>query len=154
VYQTLLRDDRRRLNSNVADILRRHYADSPDAAPDVVAHYLVEAARFSEAIALRLDASIATAARGAYVEMEGHCRAALAVVSKVADVRERRSLHFRLLVQLGQALTGRHGYSAPQVESAYREARAVCGDTEEAAELYQALRGLTALLLVRGDLKK
>src|SRR5262249_49196272 len=68
------------------------------------------------------------------------------------DAVERRMLQFRLLVQLGQALTGLHGYSSAQVEQVYRRARAVCGETTEAAMLYQIMRGLTALNLVRGNL--
>ncbi len=49
-------------------------------------------------------------------------------------------------------MTGRHGYSAAQVENAYRRARAVCGESAEAEMLYPIMRGLTALNLVRGNL--
>jgi hypothetical protein len=152
VYQTLLRDDRRWLHSRAADTLIERHQGSPEASAELLAQHLVEANRFLEAVRVRLAASADTAARGAYVETEGHCNAALAVVGKLDDAGERRTLQFRLLVQLGQALTGRHGYSAPQVEDVYRRARAVCDETTEAAMLYQTMRGLTALNLVRGNL--
>ena len=53
-------------------------------------------------------------------------------IYNVPGFSTHRELEFRLLVQLGVALTGRHGYSAPQVESAYRRAREACGETAQA----------------------
>lgn len=152
VYQTLLRDDRRWFHSQAADTLNAKYQGTPDASPEVVAQHLCEATRFGEAIEIRLAASGDTVARGAYVETEGHCEAALKLIDEIKSAAKRRELQFKLLVQLGVALTGRHGYSAPQVENAYRRAREVCGETAEAAMLYPIMRGLTALALVRGNL--
>jgi class 3 adenylate cyclase len=148
VYQTLLRDDRRELHSRVADRL----AADAEAPADELATHLGEAARYEEAIQVRLAATEDTLARGAYVETEGHCEAALKVVDAVADATARRELEFRLLVQLGVALAGRHGYSAPQVEAAYRRAREACGETAQAERLYPIMRGLTAFNLVGGKL--
>jgi len=152
VYNTLLGVDRQRLHSRAADALAERYKGTPDAAPDVLAEHLRKASRFVEAIRTRLAASADTAARGAYVETEGHCEAALKLVDRVADDAERRMLQFRLLVQLGVALTGEHGYSSAKVEYAYRRAQSVCGDSAEAEMLYPIMRGLTAFNIVRGNL--
>lgn len=152
VYNTLLGGDRARMHSSAADALATAYRGTPDAAPDVVAEHLRRAHRFAECIRLRLAASVDTAARGAYVETEGHCEAALALVDRVTDAAERRTLEFGLLIQLGVALAGRHGYSAAKVEDVYRRARAACGDSAEAERLYPILRALTAFNLVRGQL--
>lgn len=152
VYNTLLGNDRQRLHSHAADTLSQGYKGTPDAAPDVLAEHLRKARRYVEAIRIHLAASAETVARGAYVETEGHCEAALALIDNVDDGAERRMLQFRLLVQLGVALTGEHGYSAPKVENAYRRARAACGESAEAEMLYPIMRGLTALNLVRGNL--
>jgi len=152
VYNTLLGKERQRLHSLAADTLRTGYAGTPDATPDVLAEHLRRATRFAESIRVRLDASADTASRGAYVETEGHCRAGLATVESVEDGDERRELRFRLLVQLGVALAGRHGYSSAKVEETYREAQAACGDSAGAQMLYPIMRGLTAFNLVRGNL--
>jgi class 3 adenylate cyclase len=152
IYNTLLGNDKRRLHSNVADILSRNYKGTPDAAPDVVAEHLNRAGRYVEAIRLRLVESALTAARGAFVETEGHCLAALALIDKVLDPQERAALQFRLLIQLGVALTGRHGYSAPEVEDAYRRAQAACGAQADAETLYPIMRGLAAVNFMRGNL--
>ncbi len=152
VYNTLLGSDRQRLHSSVADILASEYAGTSDAAPDVIAEHLRKARRYTESIRLRLATSADTAARGAYVEAEGHCAAALALVDEVADPAERRMLQFRSLIQLGVALSGRHGYSATVVEDVYRRALAVCGGSGEAEMLYPIIRGQTVVTLLRGDL--
>jgi class 3 adenylate cyclase len=152
VNQTLMRDDRRALHSQVADILYNEYQKRPDSTPETLAHHLYQATRFEESIEIRLAASGDTLARGAYVEAEGHCDAALKIIDSVGDAARRRELHFKVLAQLGVALTGRHGYSAPQVEQTYRLARTVCGEKAEAEALYPIMRGLTALNLVRGNL--
>jgi class 3 adenylate cyclase len=152
VYNTLLGQDRQQLHSRAADTLVARHLGTPDAAPDVLADHLREAKRFVEAVRQRLAASGATAARGAYVETEGHCKVALDIVGQVDDAAEARMLRFRLLVQLGVALAGRHGYSSPLVEAVYRDARAACGDSTEAEMLYPIMRALAALNLVRGNL--
>lgn len=152
VYQTLLRDDRRALHSRVADTLSAQDPPAPDASPDELAHHLCEALRFDEAIQLRLHASGQTAARGGYVETEGHCDAAIKLLDHIANAQLRREYHFKLLLQLGVAVTGRHGYASPAAETTYRRARDVCGETNEAARLYPIMRGLAALNLVRGNL--
>jgi class 3 adenylate cyclase len=152
VYETLLGSDRQRLHSGVADLLNSDFKGTPDAAPDLIAEHLRRACRFEEAIQVRLAASRDTVVRGAYVETEGHCVAALSLVDNVKDPKERATLQFRLLVQLGVALTGRHGYSAAVAEDAYRRAHAVCGDSAAAEMLYPIMRGLATINLVRGNL--
>jgi class 3 adenylate cyclase len=152
VHDTLLGRDRKRLHSQAADILRRGYLGTPDAAPDVLAEHLRVAERWVECIQTHLAASGDTAVRGAYVETEGHCEAALKLIDKVASPEQRRELQFRLQVQLGVAWTGKYGYASPQVESAYRKAEAVCGEGAEAEKLYPIMRGLATLNLVRGKL--
>jgi class 3 adenylate cyclase len=152
IYNTLLGSDRQRLHSRIADILRDDYKETPDAAPDLIAEHLRKARRFVEAIQVRLAASGDTAAIGAYVETEGHCVDALAMIEEVADPVVRTSLQFRLLIQLGVALTGQHGYSAAVVEDTYRRAHALCGHSAEAEMLYPIMRGLATVNLVRGNL--
>ena len=152
IYNTLLGSDRQRLHSRIADILREDRKETADAAPDLIAGHLRKARRFVEAIQVHLAASGDTAARGAYVETEGHCVAALAMIEEVVDSELRTSLQFRLLIQLGVALTGQHGYSAAVVEDTYRRAHALCGHSAEAEMLYPIMRGLATVNLVRGNL--
>lgn len=151
VYNTLLGGDRRRLHSAIADVLSCDFKGTPEAAADVIAEHLRKADRYSEAIELRLAESARTAAKGAYVETEGHCLAALTLLDRLPDPAQRKSLHLRILLQLGVALTGRYGYSAPAVEEVYRRAHEMCGDSAEAEILYPIIRGRAGAHLLRGN---
>ena len=152
VHATLLARDRKRLHSQAADILRDGYLGTPDAAPDVLAEHLRVAERWVECIETHLAASADTAARGAYVESEGHCEAALKLLDKVQNPEQRRELQFNVQVRLGVVLTGRYGYASPRVETAYRAAQSVCGEDAEAEKLYPIMRALATANLVRGNL--
>lgn len=153
VYATVMRREAVGLHSRVADALIGPFAGTPDATADVLAEHLRKAERFREAIETRLLAAADTAARGAYVESEGHSRAALAILPSLADRDEARSCEFRLLIQLGVALSGRLGYAAPEVEACYLAAYAICGGDAEAEALYPILRGLSTVNLMRGELR-
>ena len=54
--------------------------DTPDASPDALAEHLRVAERWVECIQTHLAATANTVARGAYVETEGHCEAALKLI--------------------------------------------------------------------------
>jgi class 3 adenylate cyclase len=151
VYATVMPRERRTWHSSVADALLGTFAAASEATPDVLAEHLRKAGRFREAIDVRLQAAAATAARGAFVESEGHCRAALGLIGQLADPDEAPRLEFRLLVQLGVALSGRLGYSAREVEETYLRAYALCDDAE-AATLCPIMHGLAAFNLLRGRL--
>ena len=153
IYRTLLRDDRRRLHSRVADALAAGPAGTAETTREVIAQHLREGARFDEAIQVRLAAAADTIARGAYREAEGHCEAALDLLGQLDDPKRAKDLEFRLLLRLGVALTGRHGYGAPEVEAVYLRARAACDESAEASELYPILRGLAANGLVCGRIE-
>jgi class 3 adenylate cyclase len=152
VYNTLLGRDQQRLHSEVADILKCDYRRSSDATPDIIAEHLRKAKRYEEAIHVHLEAAADTAARGAFVESAGHCNAALAILDYLKDPNQRTSLQFQLLIQLGVALTGCHGYAATVVEEVYRRAQTTCGHSAQAELLYPIMRGLATVNLVRGNL--
>ena len=152
VHEMLMGEDRRRLHSDAADILRKYFTGTTDASPEVLAEHLSWADRFVESIELRLAASADTAARGAYVETEGHCEDALRLVGKVTPADHGRELQFRLLLRLGVAKAGRHGYASEQAEDVYRRALEACGEAAEAEKLYPIIRGLATTNLVRGKL--
>ena len=152
VYNTLLGAHRQRLHSRIADLLLGDPEASLETTPDTTAVHLLKSKRVVEAVETYLQASQDTSGRGAFVESEGHCAAALAQVDSIEDTAARTRLQFLLLIQRGVAQTGRHGYSAATVEETYRSAQAVCGDSAGAEMLYPIMRGLATVNLVRGDL--
>jgi tetratricopeptide (TPR) repeat protein len=153
VYQTMLRSDRQRLHSRAAEILKQHYLGLPESAPDVLAHHLVVAQRFEEAVHCLSAAGAETAARAAYVESIGHSQAALTLIDKLQDASGRSGLQRQLLTQLGVALAATRGYATPEVEQTYQQARSLCDDAADPAALFPIVRGLATFYFVRCDLQ-
>jgi class 3 adenylate cyclase len=152
VYQTLLRSERQQLHSRASDILMGPLAGTPHSSPDVLAYHLRSARRFEDAVRCLVAASADNIAKAAYMESVGHCRAGLALVDSLDEATTRTPLRRQLLIQLALALSAASGYAAPEVEEAYREARASCDDQSEPQTLYPTLRGIATFHLVRGDL--
>lgn len=154
VYLTVMDQERRAIHSRIADALLGPFAGAPDATPELLADHLHRADRFREAIGIRLQAAGDTAARGAFVESEGHCRAGIVTCGELArtDPDEAGRLEYRLTLQVGVALVARLGYSALEVEETYLRATAICPD-DEAATLYPTLHGLAGFNLLRGHLQ-
>lgn len=153
VYQTMLRSDRQRLHSRTAEILQQHYVGAPESAPDVLAHHLVVAQRFDEAVRCLTAASAETVARAAYVESIGHSRAALTLIDKLDKASSRTGLQRQLLTQLGVALSATRGYATSEVEQTYQQARLLCEVDADPVALFPIVRGLATFYFVRCDLR-
>jgi hypothetical protein len=151
VHETLIRSDRQRLHSRAAESLVQHFDGRPESSPDVLAHHLVEAGRFGDAVRALTRASGQTAHRAAYVECVGHCRAALALLPQVgADVRQQ--LELELLQHLGVALSATRGYAAPEVRQTYEQARSLCAEGTEPQVVFPIVRGLGTFYFVSGQM--
>lgn len=151
VYDTLLRQDRERLHSRAAEVLVQHFDGLPEASQDVLAHHLASARRYDEAVRCLQAATHDTLGRAAYAEAIGHARGGLALLPRLEAGRGRSQAELSLLTQLGVALAATRGYSAPEVESTYRQARTLCSDEGDAQALFPIVRGLGTYYFVRGD---
>jgi tetratricopeptide (TPR) repeat protein len=152
VYQTMLGNDRQRLHSRTADILVEHFAGRPESVPGILAHHLAMALRYADAASCLVQASSTTAARAAYLESIGHARAGLALVDKLQDAQQQRQLKRQLLTQLAIALAATSGYAAPEVETTYQEAAALCEENDDPAAVFPIVRGLGTFYFVRCNL--
>ena len=154
VYDTLLRSDRQRLHSRVADLLQSDPSLQPDHGPEQVAHHLTEAGRHADAIGSLLQASRKAAEQAAYVESIGHADRGLALLPLVTEAPVRRLLRLYLLAQKGVPMTALYGYAAPEVEQIFAEASELCNETTQITDLYPVLRGLGTYYLVRGQIER
>ena len=154
VYQTLLRDDRRVLHSIAADTLNARYLGLGSFNLDVLAQHLVEQATcFLEAIQLRAAASADTVARGCIRGSGGSLRSGAC----------RRRQGRRAKEGSGECSSSAYSSSWPGTDRPAWLLRTdkwkrciarrapYAASTTEAAMLYQIMRGLTALNLVRGN---
>jgi tetratricopeptide (TPR) repeat protein len=151
VHQTMLPSESRALHSRAAELLVRHFDGLPESAPDVLADHLAMAQRFEEALRCLAEAGAETASRAAYRESVLHNRKGLAWVDRLTDERARVAMKLRLLTQLGEALSATKGYSDPEVQETYNDARALCDEQADHVASFPIVRGLTTFFFVRNE---
>src|SRR4029450_8932885 len=78
-----------------------------------------------------------------------HLTKGLELLKGLPDTPERTHQELDLQTALGPAWMAAKGYAAPEVEQAYRRARALCQQLGETSRLFSVLRGLGAFYFVR-----
>jgi class 3 adenylate cyclase/tetratricopeptide (TPR) repeat protein len=128
-YSTLLRADRQRAHSRVADIL----AAREDATPQLLAHHLTEAGRTREAIDRWFEAGQRVAGRSAEREAVSLYRRGLSLLLTLPPSEERDRREFEFQMALGMPLVATEGYHTDLVMSVYQRAQELgkrLGDTQ------------------------
>lgn len=154
VYDTLLRSDRLRRHSEVADLLMADPMLRADHGLEQLAHHLAEAGRHGDAIVSLLKASRVAAEQAAYVESIGHADRGLALLPQLTEAPVRRLMRLYLLAQKGVPMTALFGYAVPEVEQLFAEASELCNESTPIVDLYPVLRGLGSYYLVRGQIER
>ncbi|MGH8475074.1 MAG: ATP-binding protein [Methylococcales bacterium] len=90
--------------------------------------------------------------RSANVEAMAHLSRGLKLLETLPDTPERSQREIQLQLALAGRLMVAHSPTAPEVESAYARARALCQQTEDTVQLFFALRGLWEVYFVRAEL--
>jgi class 3 adenylate cyclase len=153
VYETTMRQDRRRLHAEIADAIARAMPDVLERQPEVLATHLAQAGRVAEAIENWQRAGRRASERSANDEAVQHYRNALALLPSLPADAGRDQLELALHVALGGQLIATRGNAAPEVEEAYSAAERLCRSVQDTRLLFRALRGLQTFAMVRGRLR-
>jgi class 3 adenylate cyclase/tetratricopeptide (TPR) repeat protein len=115
-YSTLLRADRQRAHSRIADVLSARQ----DVTAQLLAHHLTEAGRTSEAVGHWFEAGQRVVGRSAEREAVSLYRRGLSLLLTLpaSEERDRRELEFQLV--LGMPLVATEGYHTDLVMSGYQ----------------------------------
>jgi serine/threonine protein kinase/tetratricopeptide (TPR) repeat protein len=149
-YDELLVADRRQLHGEVANVLLADERAGHDPGPELIAHHLVGARRFEEAIASAQSAALRALGRHARVEARELLRQALAWLDQLpaSDARDRSEIGLRM--QLGAVLISTEGYTSSELEGLFRRAEILC---ERHQDMPLPVKyGLWAVRLMRGSL--
>lgn len=91
---------------------------------------------------------------GSFREAQEHLLKGLELLKALPDSPERRQQELVLQTQLGLIIQAYKGPAAPEAERAFAQARKLCQQIGEPAQLFHVLRGLSGLYQVRGELWK
>lgn len=154
VYATLLPAARDALHVAAAAILMTRAETMTDTPAEGVAQHLLASGRALDSAQWFHRAAMATHDSAAYAEALGHAANGLQALDRLPGPSPMaRRVRRRLLVAQGMSLCATQGYSAPDVERAYRLAREL-GPTGDAAEDYPIDRGIATYHLVKGDVQE
>jgi predicted ATPase len=91
--------------------------------------------------------------RSAHVEASAHLTKGLELLQSLPNTSERASQELTLQLTLGATLQATKGYTAPEVESAYQRARALCRQVGETSQRFAAQIGLRRYYYVQAKLQ-
>jgi predicted ATPase len=153
-YASLLQEHRRKLHAQIVDAIEKLCSDRINEHVERLAQHAVRAQLWGKAIEYLHQAGKKAATRSATQESIGYFEQALEAVNHVS--RERRTIEktVDIRIDLGPGLMARSGFSAPEVEQNYMQARELCEKLGDAARLFPVLWGLALVHNVRGEPKK
>jgi tetratricopeptide (TPR) repeat protein len=152
-YNSVLQERRKALHEQTAQALENLHSANIDEHYRELAHHYSRSGNTQKAVAYLYLAGQQATQRSANAEATTYLTTALALLQTLADIPARIQQELTLQLALGPALMATKGYAAPEVETAYARARALCQQVGETPQLVSALGGLWVFYLVRGDLQ-
>jgi len=152
-YQSLLKSTRQQYHQRGAQALEAQFRDTVETQPELVAQRYTEADLPGQAVTYWQKAGQRAIERSAYVEAINHLTKALELLQALPDTPDRTRYELDLQTALGPALMVTQGYTAPEVEKAYLQARELCLQLGETPQLFPVLRGLWVFYFVRTELQ-
>ncbi len=141
-YTTISLARRRLLHRRIARALETIYGDALETVCGQLAVHYERAGAPEQAIAYYRQAATSAHQLGAYPEVVAYLNKALALLDSLPTTPARMEQKADTLQLLGDALILVKGYTAPEVETAYSQARELCLRIEHGEKLFLALRGL------------
>ncbi|MFA9461870.1 AAA family ATPase [Thiohalorhabdus sp. Cl-TMA] len=139
-YRSQLHERRRANHAAVAAAIEAHHPDIEKSQPAWLAHHLTEGGRAGDALPPWLQAARQAWRQVANAEAVDLCLKGLeAARTSAADTGPKER---ELLLILGRARMALRGYSAPEVEAAFRGALDLCAPGAARGDRFQALWGL------------
>jgi class 3 adenylate cyclase/tetratricopeptide (TPR) repeat protein len=142
VYDSLLRNARRKIHDQVGLAIESATADRPDEEVEMLAYHFARGEEQQRAIEYTLRAGEKAAARSATQEAASHFNRAAELISHADEQRENQRQHLRALVNLGTALMVTKGYGAPEVIDAFSQALDLSKEVAGSREQFSTLWGL------------
>jgi class 3 adenylate cyclase/predicted ATPase len=150
-YGSLLRERRRKLHGQIAEVLRARFPDLAQQHPEVLAHHLQEAGVIGEAIASWRAAGAQAVARSAMVEAVHHFRRALDLLAAELEGPDRDRVELALQASVSIPVIATLGYGTAEAEHAISRARELCERLGDGPEHFPVLRGVWTFYEVRAN---
>jgi class 3 adenylate cyclase/predicted ATPase len=141
-YRGLLQDRRRLLHGQIVEAIERLYPDRLAEQVELLAHHALRGELWEKVVIYLHQAGQKAAIRSAYKEAASYFEQALETLQHLPETRKTLEQAINIRVDLGPALIAMGGYSAPEVERLYTQAREMCKKLGETRQLFPVLWGL------------
>jgi predicted ATPase len=152
-YESLLRSTRQQYHQRIARTLEDQFPETAENQPELLAYHYTEAGLTEPAVTYWHQAGQRLVEHLAPREAIAYLSKGLELLRTLTDNPARLQQELRLLTTLGPALIATKGPAAPEVESVYTRAHALCQQVADNAHMFPVLRGLCNFYLVRKDLR-
>jgi class 3 adenylate cyclase/tetratricopeptide (TPR) repeat protein len=153
-YASLLRGERKKLHSRVAEVLQLQFRELVEMQPEVLAWHLSRAELFEQAIRAWLGAGTHSGARGAFSEAVAHLTEGLKLVRMLPATSSRARRELELQLALGPAIMATRGYAAAESLAVYSRAAELVTVVGTPREEMDVLLGLYNVHFGRADLNQ
>jgi predicted ATPase len=150
-YESLLKSKRQQLHTRITQLLEKHFPDTVENAPELLAHHYAEAGLADSAVDYWLKAGQRARQRFALSEAVAHLKNGLELIATLSDPERRGPKELDLQIALGTTLIAAKGYAAPETGTAYSRALLLCQQLGNPPQLFPALYGAWAYHELRGD---
>jgi class 3 adenylate cyclase len=116
-YQGMLLSRRRQLHARVAEVLEEQFSGIAGTQPELVARHYTAAGQHDAALIWWQRAAETSLHRSANVEAIQHCSTSFDILPLLPEGPERDARELDIRIQLGVALSGTSGYTAPEWEA-------------------------------------
>src|SRR5690606_32452366 len=114
-YETLLKDTRAKIHSDVANVLIAEAGQSHETGPELIAHHLTRSRRTEEAVSYWIRAGRQASERSALQEAVVHFRTALGLMDSLEESPENVRIKLMILQGLAAPLLGTTSYRSTEV---------------------------------------
>jgi class 3 adenylate cyclase/predicted ATPase len=153
-YSSMLRDERRRLHIEIAEVLCRKFGAIAESAPELVAHHYTAARETGLAVAYWLKAGRQAGKRSAFVEATTHFQTALGLLAGLPESGGRDAQELELQQALASAFIAARGYGAAETAEAFERALGLCEKIPDTPHIFAVLNGLAGVHYLRGELDR
>jgi predicted ATPase/class 3 adenylate cyclase len=150
-HESLLKSKRQQIHARIAIALEEHYPARAEVEPETIALHLTEAGLTGRAVGYWLRAGRNAAGRSANLEAITHLTRGLEALKACPEGPERDRQELALQTAIGGPLIAIHGYTAPQLGTAFNRAYALCYELDDVDALFATLSGKFVFHFVRGD---
>jgi predicted ATPase len=150
-YSSLLNERRKLLHERAGQALESMFAEQLDDHLGQLAHHYSRSDNAAQAVEYLGRAGQQAMQRSAYPDAISDLTAAISLLQKLPDGRERIQRELLLQLPLGTAFSTVNGWGSPEAERAYTCARQLCERLGDPPELFGALSGLCAVHQLRGQ---